>query len=113
MFVDDMLREMGTGKDVIYELLLNDSPQLAKLMLKKYPLIQRITDHFPTTKANYNRDSNNGHPKAFLRHGFFTGAYSMKGIGAALEGYGVNNRQYNFMRGLWVLTDDLIKEVKE
>lgn len=108
-----MLREMGTGKDVIYELLLNDSPQLAKLMLKKYPLIERITDHLPTTKANYDRESENGKSKVFLRHGFFTGAYSMKGISAALECYGINNRQYNFMRGLWVLTDDLIKEVKE
>ena len=113
MFVDDMLREMGTGKDVIYELMLNDSPQLAKLMFKKFPLIRRITDHIPTTNAHYNRDSENGKPKVFLKHGFLTGASSMKGISAALEDYGINNRQYNFMRGLWVLTDELIAEIKE
>jgi hypothetical protein len=78
--------------------VLNHVPSLARAVLGKFP------------GKDYHRQ---GSPRVFLRHGYFTGASCLSGIGKALEEYGVNNHQYDFTHPLEDLTDRFLAKVED
>jgi hypothetical protein len=72
-----------------------------------------VLDRFPRKDYHRDPDPELNLPTVFLRHGYFTGASCLFGIGKTLEGYGIDNHQYDFTHPLDALTRRFLSKVED
>lgn len=83
--------------------LLYDLPEQTRRFLRnRFPSLRSLLDWIPA--RDYHRE---GNPIVFIRHGLSTGASCWEGLCSALENYGINNHQYDFLHGV----DDLARRL--
>jgi hypothetical protein len=96
----------------LIDLIRNDWPELARRMaINRFPVLKPALKIFET---DYHRDPDPelDLPVVFLRHGHSSGASSLKELGRVLEGYGINNHQYDYTDELWALIDRFTAKVE-
>ncbi len=120
MVVEEILRDAYEARHgiipstlTVFDLALWDSGQLLRQLAK---------DHFPALKPvlrlfdqDYHRepDPNLNLPVVFFRAGYISGASSFKDLGQVLEGYGINNHQYNYLDHLENIADRFTIKAEE
>ena len=96
----------------VANLLTRNYPEFVRRILRnKVPvdLVKALMDRLPA--KDYHRE---GNPELFSRHGFLTGAASMKYLGQAFPPpWGINSHQFDFSDNLLDLSDRLLPKIEK
>ena len=107
-----VLEGLSSSVPSVGNLLTRDYPEFIKRVLRnKVPidLVKALMDRLP--EKDYHRE---GNPKLFSRHGFLTGAASMKYLGQAFPPpWGINSHQYDFSGNLSDLSGRLLPKIED
>ena len=100
----------------VASLLTVDAPEFARRVIKNrvpLTLIHALIDRIPG--KDYNRPgADPDAPVVFFRHGYWTGAASMKGFGKTLgKDFGIDNHQYDYTDYLPDLADRFLNKVEK
>jgi hypothetical protein len=108
----EILDGLDSSSFNVATLLTIDAPAFLRRAIKnKIPitLIKALMDRLP--EKDYHRS---GDPQVFLRHGYLTGAASMRPFGKVLDpSWGINNHQYDYTDKLENLSVRFLDKVKK
>lgn len=112
----EILSGMDSSGFNLASLLTVDAPEFARRAIRNrvpLTLVHALIDRIPG--KDYHREAKTSdNPVVFLRHGYWTGAASMKGFGKVLDpAWGINNHQYDYTDYLPELADRLLNKVEK